>query len=648
MERANSRFRIIFILGGICYLAAFGEAANRLSADLSSRQAAILMGGFSLVGILFLAITAFLCFGINERILSYFFYMTNRRDWWGMIVRIVLFSLMILVSAVAVFTDLSRGTMQNLWFRTLVLVPIIFCAALVFPVQEPFHYGWKFLATLVIFSFAFGVGFQIRDIVAYPFSLTWSEGNRLYDYSLIFGKSLYQYEGELKIPYFAPGRYALWGIWFLIPNLPIWFHRLWNAVLWVIPSVALGWISTDGIPVKSRRWVVALWIAIFLYQGPIYAPLVLAAIWVLALNKPSLTCRSFAGASASAYLGLSRWTWSPSPGMWCVLIDLCLYYPTRKGSWIRRIAPTVLVGLTGSLPGLAIHWRRFFPAKITGGSGSSLEFSQPLLWYRLFPNASYPKGMLLGIVIATFPVLVILTWLLVSRRWPLNGLQILAFTASLAGTMAAGVVISTKIGGGGDLHNFDMYFITLAILGMIYLKKAESSWHTWPLVFRLAALVAFLIPVWNLLQGGGPLNLPPRDLVENALDTIQTEVQAVAALDGDVLFMDQRQLLTFGTVSGIGLIPDYEKKYLMDQAMAANRVYFERYYQDLEAKRFDLILTEPMSSRLQDRSYAFNEENNAWVKWISKVTLCYYQPKITLSEVGVQLLVPKEGRPDCH
>src|SRR5829696_252653 len=47
-------------------------------------------------------------------------------------------------------------------------------------------------------------------VIDYPFTLYWSEGNRFYDYSLVFGQSLYNYEGHIVNPYTSPVRYGLW------------------------------------------------------------------------------------------------------------------------------------------------------------------------------------------------------------------------------------------------------------------------------------------------------------------------------------------------------------------------------------------------------------------------------------------------------
>jgi hypothetical protein len=140
--------------------------------------------------------------------------------------------------------------------------------------------------------------------------------------------------------------------------------------------------------------------------------------------------------------------------------------------------------------------------------------------------------------------------------------------------------------------------------------------------------------------------LPTQAEIDLALQTIQTEADK-AKDQGDVLFMDQRQLLTFGYIRGVPLIPEYEKKLLMNEALSGNAAYFEGYYADLAAKRFSLIITEPLRTPVKDSSYEFGEENNAWVKWVASPTLCYYEPLTTLKAVRVQLLVPKEGAADC-
>jgi hypothetical protein len=111
--------------------------------------------------------------------------------------------------------------------------------------------------------------------------------------------------------------------------------------------------------------------------------------------------------------------------------------------------------------------------------------------------------------------------------------------------------------------------------------------------------------------------------------------------------MDQRQLLTFGYVTGVPLVPEYEKKMLMNEALSSNAAYFRPFYADLANHRFALIISDPLRTPIKDSSYQFGEENNAWVTWVSNPVLCYYQEEDTHKEVGVELLVPKSEPVDC-
>lgn len=140
--------------------------------------------------------------------------------------------------------------------------------------------------------------------------------------------------------------------------------------------------------------------------------------------------------------------------------------------------------------------------------------------------------------------------------------------------------------------------------------------------------------------------LPSKDRIEKALVSVQEEV-AVAQEKGEVLFIDQRQLLTFGYIKGVRLIPEYEKKVLMNEAMSANVDYFAPFYKDISEQRFELIVTEPLRQPVKDSSFEFGEENNAWVEWVSIPVLCYYEEVQYYKGVNVQLLVPKKVPGDC-
>ena len=147
--------------------------------------------------------------------------------------------------------------------------------------------------------------------------------------------------------------------------------------------------------------------------------------------------------------------------------------------------------------------------------------------------------------------------------------------------------------------------------------------------------------------GPFPDLLPSEQDTEKSLNDIRAAVE-FAALQGDILFIDQRQLLTFAYVQSVPLIPEYDKKVLINQAMSADAQYFSAFYEDLASHRYSLIISNPLHERIQTDLDQFGEENNAWVTWVSTPILCYYEPVNTLKKVTVQLLVPRQDTSDCE
>jgi hypothetical protein len=488
----------------------------------------------------------------------------------------------------------------------------------------------------------------------YPFKLSWSEGNRFYDYSLVFGKSLYLAETPPEMLYNEPGRYALWGILFLFRELPIWFHRLWNALLFTVPLLLVGLLLARlAVQGALRRWHFALWIFLLLIQGPIYPSLVICALLVLVTARSRFWLKLLAVILAGYYAALSRWTWLAAAGVWAGLLAFLWdeYNPQDGRLWgalparQKTLLEAAGLGATGlaaavlAKPGLLLA-----PEQATG-----FALQQPLLWYRLFPNATYGPGILLALALAIGPLALWLAWLVLSRAWRLSWLQAAAAALPALAFLAMGTVASTKIGGGSNLHNLDMFLITLAILsGLAVRALSLKSLPLWGApahpVLRAAVqgllALSVLVPAWNAFQAGAPLHLPPEQAVGEALKTIQAEVD-LAQAEGEVLFMDQRQLLTFGYIKNVRLVHEYEMKYMMDQSMAGDPARFRAFYDDLARKRFRLIVIHPLTTQIQGREHNFGEENDAWVKWVARALLCSYRPKVTYKEVSVQLLEPR-------
>ncbi len=506
----------------------------------------------------------------------------------------------------------------------------------------------SFFLGLLLTGSIFAMGDYLTNVTNYPFTLSWSEGNRLYDYSIYFGSDRYTFPGKLTIPFDAPGRHMLWGSIFLIPDTPIWLHRLWDAILWTIPYLFLGFlIARWGTLGGKGKLMFSLWVFLFLTQGPIYTPLVLSALLIVIFVHPGRWLLSLLGVVlASFYAASSRYTWFAAPVTWTVLILLSEFNFNKDEktiSTLRRIMPIVLISFAGLAAAVIAYPQLILPKELTTGS----SFSQPLLWFRLLPNATYNEGIILGIITKTIPLIILLVWLIVDKQWKLNWIQKFAFVGSAFVFLMIGLIISVKIGGGNNLHNLDMYLVTLVILSGLMLKGVNKIFPSkWPLWAKGVLVLAMFVPSWNSFNTATPLQLPPQNIVANALETIQTEVKN-AKLQGEILFVDQRQLLTFDFIKDVQLVSEYEKKYLIEQAMANNFVYFQEFYEDLASKRFSLIVSNPLSRKKQYITDSFAEENNAWVKWVARPVLCYYKPVYTSKEVRIQLLVPRATPKNC-
>jgi hypothetical protein len=123
--------------------------------------------------------------------------------------------------------------------------------------------------------------------------------------------------------------------------------------------------------------------------------------------------------------------------------------------------------------------------------------------------------------------------------------------------------------------------------------------------------------------------------------------QDVSQQQGEVLFLSNRHLLTFGEIEGVRLAPEYERVFLMEMAMAGEQEQLEAFHNDLKNQRFALIISEPLYDQQKDESAIFGEENNAWVSQVSQVVLCYYEEVKLARYVHLQLLVPRSSVQDC-
>ncbi len=564
------------------------------------------------------------------------------------------------------------------YFKFFLWAASIFFVAVFLTKEKDTLISWRsLLASVALLGVCFTLASAFSNVKNYPFSLYWSDGNRIWDYSLLFGRELYNYPHDQPLEAFiSTGRQFLWGIPFLVSGISIFWVRFWSAFVLTIPYMVLGWLVFRPHEKKDMLWFFAgLWTFLFLNQGPIYTPLILSAILVAIAWRRPLSIALPLVFIASYYAQATRWTWLFAPAIWIVILEFSGATKMQQKVWKRTLASGVAGILGGYLfPQLISLLQQGDKSLLTVSEISGTITRQPLLWYRLLPNETNPEGVLLGLLFAILPALISLFYVFPSIDWKFPRLQKLTLYLGLLSFLLVGLIISTKIGGGNNLHNLDMFLIALLFVLAIAWKNGDigslfssDASETIKLVVLLLIALPVVKPLLSLrpqlsltqeeiiqiqvltdfdASSDAPLKtLPSEEDVQNVLRQIHTYTTK-AAQDGEVLFIDQRQLLTFGYVPAIPLVPDYEKKFMMEQSMSNNKDYFLHYYQDLAAHRFTLIVSEPLKVPIKEEG-AFSEEGDAWTKWVAAPTLCFYEPIFTDKDIYVQLLIPRENTTDC-
>jgi len=555
---------------------------------------------------------------------------------------------------------------QAYWLKLATLCTAALIAYLIlFPQSSGLKGILQYSSMVCLTGAIYSMGAGLNQVTSYPFSLNWSEGNRFWDYSMMFGIDRYIIPaGKPAVAFIEKGRQFLWSIPFLIPHSGIDLMRLWDELVWIIPALVLGWVAVlgqgqfTGRKGMARLWpweiFFGFWSYIFLTQGPIYPTLILCAILVvIAVRLKKLWVSSLLVLLAGYYAYISRWTWVYAPGLWAGMLALLdLPKPDFRNEKWKELKRPVILGLAGYFGG------QFLPRLI---NWATIGFNQnaqlglvidptinitrsPLLWERLLPNATFSPGILLATLWAGLSLVILLVWSFKRGLWQPNWLQQLGMIIPGLAFLGVGLIASIKIGGGGNLHNLDMFWVFLLLVTAwagkeIIPRIPEIGTLRNSLVFL--ACLSLLIPVTYTVQYGAPLSLPAQGLTQASLAGINKYVMKYNQ-KGEVLFMDQRQLLTFGYIQGIPLTSDYEKKYLMEQALESNANYFKQFDEDLARHRFVLIISEPLHYVIKGDDVNFGDENDDFVKWVSVPVLCYYEPLQTYTHVGVQLLVPRK------
>ena len=499
------------------------------------------------------------------------------------------------------------------------------------------------LVSASLFSLILVVVSLIPEITPYPFTMTWSDGSRFYEASLIFPRLVYG--KHVPLPLLDPTRALLQSIPFLIPSLPIWVHRLWRVLLWLGVTFLAAHALVQRIKPKSHwlRLGLFAWFTIFTFQGPIYFHLLMVAVIVLlGFDKNRLGKTMVFVGMASVWAGLSRVNWFPVAGMLAAVLYILEVPQNEKRFWRYWAWPVIAVFLS---LGLAFGVQRIY-ILISGISPEDFmtSFNSTMLWYRLLPSAAYGKGVIGLLLVAGAPLILVIVWRIWGSLKAWRSLRLLGLLSILLALMAAGLIVSAKIGGGNNLHNLDSSLVILAVITVYilfdqFVKDDQTIVLRSPLPNFLFVIV-FLVPMITQAKNLYPIQSWDLESAQDDLQQLQALIDDVDPEEGEVLFIQDRHLLPMGLIKNVDLVPEYEKIILMEMAMSHYDEYLQKFQNDLETHRFALIVMEPINLVIQTSEDSFGEENNAWVEWVAQPLSESYHTVLDLSDNGMIIMAP--------
>ena len=571
----------------------------------------------------------------------------NAAQWVGIplfLTALILYSL---------FTFSSIGILINsaLWARLLVFwFSTLLGAAGLSMWHDRVTFAGGLAVTALSQAIIHRIAMEFPEITNYPFALGWSETTRFYLASLFVSKEVYGQ--QLALPIINPSLHILLvpPYWF---DAPLWFHRFWQIAVRYILLGLTAWalVKLFPLPKRSDRFVFWLWAYIYLFQGPVYFQLALAALivlWGYRTRQPLWTW--IAILAASAWSGLSRINWFPVPASIAAMLYL-LEVPYERGKFWKYVFSPVMWIVAGTATAAVAQRLYISISGVPDPSAFYTSLVSDFLWYRLLPNETYAYGVLLGILLVSLPLILVILHVLRQRRADWHPVRLLFILLGLLAYFIGGLIVSAKIGGGGDLHNMDAYMIMLLIVASYLffgrytpqLKPPAGPVSVpWPVLMLLLA-----VPVWFSAQASARFKSYDHASAASALRDLQARVDIANEQNRDVLFISQRQMISMHMLEGVNLVPAYEREELMEMAMSDQEDYLDAFRADVQNQRFALIVVDPLKFKLLGSNYSMGEENNAWARRVIKPILCNYEVAESYPEFQLAFYVPQEGTRQC-
>jgi hypothetical protein len=494
------------------------------------------------------------------------------------------------------------------------------------------------------------IAMEFPEITNYPFALGWSETTRFYLASLFVSRDVYGQ--QLALPIINPSLHILLvpPYWF---DAPLWFHRFWQIAVRYLLLGLTAWALVDrfSLPKRSDRFVFWLWIYLYLFQGPLYFQLALAALivlWGYRTRQPLWTW--IAILAASAWSGLSRINWFPVPASMAAMLYL-LEVPYERGKFWKYVLPPAMWIIVGVATAAVAQQIYILISGVPDPSAFYTSLVSDFLWYRLLPNETYAYGVLPGILLVSMPLMLVIIQVLRQRWADWHPIRLSFIFLGLLAYFIVGLIVSAKIGGGGDLHNMDAYMLMLLIVASyLFFGRYTPQFkpHSvpvsvpWPVLMLLVA-----VPVWFSAQASARFKSYDHARAALALRDLQARVNFANEKNRDVLFISQRQMISMHMLKGVKLIPAYEREELMEMAMSDQENYLDAFRADVQNQRFALIVVDPLKFKLLGSNYSMGEENNAWARRVIKPILCNYKVAESYPEFQLALYIPQEGTRHC-
>ncbi len=498
----------------------------------------------------------------------------------------------------------------------------------------------------------------VPELTNNPFTQSWSEGGRIFASYQMYAPII---TGKyLSMPWLDPGRSILDGIVLLIPNSTILGYRVWvNTLLLIFNFLAafltlrrvLAYTSEPRIWKKGLFILLGLWGGLFLLQGPVYFHVLLGVIPILWFYDEKRPLRNLLIISiCSIWQALCRVNWFMIPAVLAILLHVLRVPVVRKDIWQYFKWPLVYLAIGGisSFSAYLIYMKAmgfvipFFNPKM----------NYPFFLYKLWPNSGY-MGLLPGILLISFPILLIYLWVSWKYRPNIHWIRHTVILGILGIFFTGSTLISLRAGGGYDLHNYDTLLLLLFIIGCFFgtdavnLDKAGRLEKP-PLTNNAVLILILIIPVFFAFPKTEKTNYQTNEQSEQTLQDIRQVIlqnSQGSNINHPILFIDQRQLLVFNLIEDQDIFVPYEKIELMEMAMARNEEYKRQFKNDMENHRYSLIISEVLVPWAKSFTPDFFDrdwyENNVWVEYVSIPVLENYTPIYSNKEVGVAIYAPK-------